>query len=261
MGKYLTIGEAAKKIGVTSETLRHYDRIGIVSPTRRDAISGYRYYTEEDVIQLSIVRLMQNMDMSLSAIERVLALKDLPALIKVLDDAETRADVKIKELQKAKEQIAKAKASYISKLHATNIGEALEIREFEERVILLSSTLKEPSVENLYSYQKSYWKQLPPEKHKYFSFVDEAGIYSNKDKTALYIPCIKYQMEENIRILPKGKYLCLHSSDESIDETVETGLALIQKEYGIKPGFLIRRIVITGILSWDYEVQIPFASK
>ena len=188
MGKYLTIGEAAKKIGVTSETLRHYDRIGIVSPTHRDAISGYRYYTEEDLIQLSIVRLMQNMDMSLSAIERVLTLKDLPALIKVLDDAETRADVKIKELQKAKEQIAKAKASYISKLHATNIGEALEIREFEERVILLSSTLKEPSVENLYSYQKSYWKQLPPEKHKYFSFVDEAGIYSNKDKTALYIP-------------------------------------------------------------------------
>ena len=40
-----TIGEAAEKVGVTSETLRHYDRINLVKPSVTDKQTSYRYYT------------------------------------------------------------------------------------------------------------------------------------------------------------------------------------------------------------------------
>ena len=35
MNKYFSIGEAAKAVHTTSETLRHYDRIGLVKPSKK----------------------------------------------------------------------------------------------------------------------------------------------------------------------------------------------------------------------------------
>ena len=49
MKKYFSVGEAAKAVRVTSETLRHYDRIGLVKPSKKDEWTHYRYYTEEDL--------------------------------------------------------------------------------------------------------------------------------------------------------------------------------------------------------------------
>ena len=45
MTKYFSVGEAAKLVNTTSETLRHYDRIGLVKPSKRDEWTNYRYYT------------------------------------------------------------------------------------------------------------------------------------------------------------------------------------------------------------------------
>lgn len=48
---YLKIGEFANKIGVTSTTLREWERRGWLSPHHRSP-SGYRYYSEEQVKQV-----------------------------------------------------------------------------------------------------------------------------------------------------------------------------------------------------------------
>ena len=45
MKQYFSVGEAAKAAGTTSETLRHYDRIGLVKPSKKDEWTNYRYYT------------------------------------------------------------------------------------------------------------------------------------------------------------------------------------------------------------------------
>ena len=52
MEKYFTIGEAAKEAHATAETLRHYDRIGLVHPSQRESETGYRYYTQDDIVRL-----------------------------------------------------------------------------------------------------------------------------------------------------------------------------------------------------------------
>lgn len=48
---YLKIGEFANKIGVTSTTLREWERRGWLIPHHRSP-SGYRYYSEEQVQQV-----------------------------------------------------------------------------------------------------------------------------------------------------------------------------------------------------------------
>ena len=77
MKKYFSIGEAAKAVHTTSETLRHYDRIGLVKPSRKDEWTNYRYYTEQDIVRLNTVRALQVMDLSLQEIKKVLEYDDL----------------------------------------------------------------------------------------------------------------------------------------------------------------------------------------
>ena len=70
MEKYFSIGEAAKAVHTTTETLRHYDRIGLVKPSKKDEWTKYRYYTEQDIIRLNTVRLLQLMDLPLQELKR-----------------------------------------------------------------------------------------------------------------------------------------------------------------------------------------------
>ena len=63
MRNYFSIGEAAKAVRTTSETLRHYDRIGLVKPSKKDEWTNYRYYTEQDIVRLNTVRASQVMDL------------------------------------------------------------------------------------------------------------------------------------------------------------------------------------------------------
>ena len=63
MKHYFSIGEAAKAVQTTTETLRHYDRIGLVKPSKKDEWTNYRYYTEQDLVRLNTVRALQLMEL------------------------------------------------------------------------------------------------------------------------------------------------------------------------------------------------------
>ena len=70
MSKLYTISEASKILNVSSETLRHYDRINLVKPTFIDPESGYRYYSKKDIIKLSTIKTLRIMDLSLEEIKK-----------------------------------------------------------------------------------------------------------------------------------------------------------------------------------------------
>ena len=88
--KYFSVGEAARAVHTTSETLRHYDRIGLVKPGRKDEWTNYRYYTEQDIVRLNTVRALQMMDLSLQEIKKVLEYDDLEKIIAFLERAEKK---------------------------------------------------------------------------------------------------------------------------------------------------------------------------
>ena len=127
MKKYFSIGEAAKAVHTTSETLRHYDRIGLVKPGKKDEWTNYRYYTEQDIVRLNTVRALQLMDLPLQEIKKVLEYDDLEKIVDFLAQAEKKADAKIKALQYSKTKIRLAKADYERKLqmHQTPKGTSL----------------------------------------------------------------------------------------------------------------------------------------
>jgi MerR family transcriptional regulator, mercuric resistance operon regulatory protein len=69
------IGELAGKCNVNKESIRYYERIGIISePSRTD--SGYRMYPSETVERIRFVKRMQELGFSLSEIHKLLGVVD-----------------------------------------------------------------------------------------------------------------------------------------------------------------------------------------
>jgi MerR family transcriptional regulator, thiopeptide resistance regulator len=64
--------EVARMSRVTSRTLRHYDRIGLLSPAST-AANGYRYYEQEQLRRLQQILLYRELGLGLEAIAEVLA--------------------------------------------------------------------------------------------------------------------------------------------------------------------------------------------
>ncbi len=66
MEKLYSIQDVSRILGISKDTLRYYDRIGIVSPAREE--NRYRSYSEDDLIDLMNIQIMQYADFSLDEI-------------------------------------------------------------------------------------------------------------------------------------------------------------------------------------------------
>ena len=256
MEKYFSVGEAAKAVHTTSETLRHYDRIGLVKPSRKDEWTNYRYYTEQDIVRLNTVRALQLMDLSLKEIKKVLEYDDLEKIVDFLAQAEKKADEKIAALQYSKSKIQLAKAGYERKLQGKQKSGKTFIKDYPERVILLSDTLEMPTLDNLWNYLSHFYDKVTPALKEQFSFEDLAGIYTENGITRLFAACIRYVEIDGLKTLPKGKYLCADCTEENREQILRELIHTAQTKYGADPKFTVHLIVVSGILQWNYEVQI-----
>ncbi|MEU8633523.1 HEAT repeat domain-containing protein [Amycolatopsis sp. NPDC048633] len=68
----MLIGEVARRSGVSTRMLRHYDSLGLVRPTGR-TVGGYREYSEEDIRRIFHVEGLRSLGMSLRQVGRALA--------------------------------------------------------------------------------------------------------------------------------------------------------------------------------------------
>lgn len=102
----LTIGALARLAGVGAETLRHYERMGLLEPAERTA-SSYRLYGPAALQRLRFIRRAQALGFSLAQIGELLALHSRPAadMGAVRDIATQRLadiDARIADLQRMK---------------------------------------------------------------------------------------------------------------------------------------------------------------
>jgi DNA-binding transcriptional MerR regulator len=78
MSHDLKIGELAERCGVSRDTLRFYERVGLLDPPRRTA-SGHRVYDEQAVQRMELIRRNQQIGLTLDDIRELLRIKELPA--------------------------------------------------------------------------------------------------------------------------------------------------------------------------------------
>jgi len=80
-----TIGELAKATGVTVRTLRHYDQVALLRPSRR-VPSGHRRYGASEVSRLYQILSLRSLGLSLTAISSLLDAANPTSLLRVAQD-------------------------------------------------------------------------------------------------------------------------------------------------------------------------------
>jgi len=99
-----SIQEVARRTGTTSRTLRHYDDIGLLAPTRIGA-NGYRYYDHAALVRLQRILLLRELGLGLPVIAEVLrrqtdAASALRGHIDWLREERTRIDRQIGSIER-----------------------------------------------------------------------------------------------------------------------------------------------------------------
>ena len=70
-----SINELAKLAGISTRTLRYYDKQGLLK-ARRNPVNNYRYYEETEVDQLQKILFLKLFDLPLEQIDRKSVVKD-----------------------------------------------------------------------------------------------------------------------------------------------------------------------------------------
>jgi DNA-binding transcriptional MerR regulator len=68
-----TIGELAARAGVTPDTLRYYERFGVIAPARRTT-GGFRVYTADVVDRMRFIKQAQRQGLTLTETRELLRL-------------------------------------------------------------------------------------------------------------------------------------------------------------------------------------------
>jgi MerR family mercuric resistance operon transcriptional regulator len=92
----VTIGKIAKEAGVGIETVRFYERQGLIDPPPRTD-SGYRLYPADTVAKIRFIRNAKQLGFSLKEIAELLTLHDAPNATK--GEVKQRTQAKIAEIE------------------------------------------------------------------------------------------------------------------------------------------------------------------
>ena len=99
----LTVGELAKRCGMTVRTLHHYDAIGLLQPASRSA-AGYRLYARADIERLHRIQALRHLGLSLTDIGTALSGPQQP-LAEVVDRQIAQIDRELTEAADLRERL------------------------------------------------------------------------------------------------------------------------------------------------------------
>jgi len=102
----LSIGEVAEQARVHVETLRYYERRGIVEKPPRTP-SNYRAYPRETVARVRFVKRAQELGFTLAETKDLLSLRTAPRACRA--DVRTRAEAKIRDIDRKMRDLRRMK--------------------------------------------------------------------------------------------------------------------------------------------------------
>jgi MerR family mercuric resistance operon transcriptional regulator len=116
--KPMTIGKAARRAGVGVETIRFYERRGLITRPPKSQ-SAYRYYPEETISRLRFIKRAKHLGFTLKEIKELLDLRVNPTT--TCDVVRGRAQIKIADVEAKIRDLEKIKTA-LTRLSATCHG-------------------------------------------------------------------------------------------------------------------------------------------
>jgi MerR family mercuric resistance operon transcriptional regulator len=133
----LKIGKVARNAGLAIDTVRYYEREGLLQKPARTA-SGYRHYTTDAVARLRFIRQSKELGFSLAEIKDLLALRVTPG--KSCADVRAHAEHKVADVDRRIASLKRVRGALVKLASACSgkgpvsqcpILEALEHKELQ----------------------------------------------------------------------------------------------------------------------------------
>jgi MerR family transcriptional regulator, repressor of the yfmOP operon len=111
--KPVQIGELARRLDITTRTIRYYEEIGLMGNNNRLGGST-RSYSRDDILRLKFILKLKNLGISLKEIQELSDIFDInekdfakitPKLIEILDNHISRVDEKMASLSSLRKDI------------------------------------------------------------------------------------------------------------------------------------------------------------
>lgn len=111
--QFVQIGELAKKLGITTRTIRYYEEIGLMGPPERLG-GGTRTYNRDDILRLKFILKLKELGITLKEMQELAENFDVnqqafgkitPKLLEILDAHISKVDQKIANLASLRKEI------------------------------------------------------------------------------------------------------------------------------------------------------------
>jgi DNA-binding transcriptional MerR regulator len=141
------IGEFSRIAGVTIDTLRHYDALGLLKPEEVDPFTGYRYYSARQLKSLNSILALKEVGFSLEEIVRILQRQPTSEELRGMLKAQlARAENEIQNAHERRERI-------LTRLNTLNLEESMPAYEVTlksvEELTVAASREVVPTIEEM----------------------------------------------------------------------------------------------------------------
>lgn len=246
--KLYSIGETAKIMGISVQTLRNYSNGSLLSPSYINEESGYRYYTFDQFHIIDRIKYLRSFGLPLSEIEEIISSGDVNNIILFLEKQKNQIFKEIDELKMTLEDI-NWYVDYFKYLNVSEYNSLPHVSHFDTRQILFTNCEKDETVEEievrLATMKTNYYNHGFHFRRQFGYLLDYNTIVNkewNPNKYFIYISeqpeKITPEDQKNIILLPEGDYLCLGFRLRHFDEL---NTKLIEEYFKSKsiPAFVI----------------------
>jgi DNA-binding transcriptional MerR regulator len=207
-----SIGELSKIFNISTDTLRHYDKIDLIKP-EYDEHNDYRYYSIRDFFKLSRILFFKSLDISLSEIKKYMGNKNTNNLLCLLKKKEEEIDIKMNRLANLKKNI-QTKLELLENIEG-KLNHII-IKKMPQRI---GAFIDLNNVESDYEIKQTFKRN---EKYlKISSWLIEGQIYTslskedmdkgilNKFRYFIEIVPIDPQLYTQLKVFPENEYVCI----------------------------------------------------
>ncbi|AZV48833.1 MerR family transcriptional regulator [Bacillus halotolerans] len=254
---HLTTGQFAKLMGISKDTLFHYDRIGIFSPEVK-APNGYRYYSINQIDVFHVISTLKELEMPLKEIKEYLNKRSPDELIYLLESKESILDTKIIQLQKMKKIISEK--SRITKKAAEIDRSAILFEERQEEALVLTEAEPFTGDKSIYNSMINHNKYVNTHNldahHSPGWMMDTKKIISGKAFSYDYLYTrVNKTLNHYHYVQNKGTYLTAYHGDgySRIKETYDRLLTFSRGKDIKLQGFFYEEVMLDELSVKGYE--------
>ena len=212
----LSITELAKLRQVTSETLRYYDRIGLITPDYVDPQTRYRYYSIRQYEKLGTIKELRQLGMSIHDITDYFSGRNLRKSHQLLLHQLELLEEEIRKQQLLSE-ILRRKLHFLSEITPPPPVDKVFCRAFPQRYMITFGEPAGGSREHAFAFTRleRYLDEVAP-----ILASDRIGVYADwhlLEPSDDYIPAVPIIFverdaieSEHKRTIPPGDYLCMN---------------------------------------------------